>query len=306
MTATLPRIGEVVEAKADPGDLILWSVTTVLSILDRPALIPWAVNLTADRVVTKFDVIRRRLEEEGPESASEYVRGLRWQTDGLVKAADLGTIAHHLFDTYALTGTRPPVTVDLHPERGKTLDPRDVRDLTLMLDQFDAFLQQFQPEYDATEVVVYTPEYGIAGQTDALMRIQGERLIVDYKTSRDSWTKADKPKGPYPEVGLQLAAYRHATHAAVWRARRYESMRRRYYLLSQAERDAAVAVPEVDGGVAIFVAPERFGVYPVQCGPDMYESFLYCLEVARWSFNESSRVVGNPMIPPTAWEPATT
>lgn len=299
----LPRHGEVLEnVKAEVGDEIMHSVTRVTSVLDKSdALIGWACGLQAERTITNLPRIYSRLKHEGEASAIEYVAGLRWQTDGLLSDSALGTLAHGLFDAFALSGTRPEVVPEMHPDHARDdtlLDPRDVHNLERMLDQFSRFLDEFQPEYLATEVVVYHPTYGFAGQSDGFLVIDGHAYIVDYKTSRKSWTKANKPRGPYPEVGLQLAAYRYCTHAAVWRARRYQSYSRRYYLLSKTEREMAVPVPEVEGGLAIYVTPERYGVYPVRCGPDMFDAFLFCLEMARWSFNVAKDVVGNPMNPP--------
>lgn len=303
MTSTLPTIGGTVEnARKETGDNVLWSVTTILSVLDRPALIPWAVNETAAKVVLKLDTINRRLADEGVESAVQYVKGLRWQTDGLLTAAQLGTLAHHLFDQQALHGTRLRVEPEMHPDHavnGKVLDPRDIRDLNRMVDQFERFCDEFQPQYESTEVVVFHDEYGYAGQVDAFLTIDGVRLICDYKTSRSSYLSDGKERAPYPEVALQLAAYRHARLAAVWRARRYESYKRRYYLLSEAEKAQAIPVPERDGGIAIHISPDRYAVHPVRCDDDIFsDAFLYVLECARWQFETSKGVIGNRMMPP--------
>lgn len=302
----LPRRGEVRDTSRQPDDLVLYSVTTCLGVLEKPALVPWAVNVTADRVVERFRLLQRRLEEEGPESAVKYVRDLRWDNGGNLSDAALGTLAHKLFDTYALDGRRPAVTADLHPDfasKGKLLTDEDVRAVSRMLDQFDRFLQTFQPDYLGCETVVYHSTYGYGGQADAWLSIDGVRLIADYKTSRTSYTAAGKEKAPYPEAGLQLAAYRYAEAAAIWRARRYSASgngnrSRRYYLLNEDERAAAVPVPEVDGGVVIHVSPDRFGVYPARCGEREHAAFLYTLECARWLFNEAGNVIGDEMAAP--------
>jgi hypothetical protein len=298
----LPRRGEVAEAsKREPDDEVMWSVTTLIGILDKPALVPWAVGVTAERVVRKLAIIQQRINSEGDASAVDYIKGLRWQTDGLLADNQLGTVAHGLFDEYALSGTRPDVTPDLHPDhaaKGSTLVAEDMRSLHGMLHQFELFLEQYQPAYDACEAIVYSPTYTYAGQADAFVHIDRMALILDYKTSRKTYDGRGKIRTPYPEVGLQLAAYRYAEMAAVWRARRYENRSRRYYLLSSAEKALAVRVPPVDGGVAVRITPDHFGVYPVRCGERQHDAFLYCLEVARWQFNESAHVVGNPMVPP--------
>jgi hypothetical protein len=299
----LPRRGQVKEQSArQPDDLILHSVTACLDVLDKSrALMQWAVNVTAERAIDRLHLIRRRLEEEGRESAIDYVKGLRWDQGGNLSDSALGTLAHSLFDTYALDGRRPQVVRDMHPEhagKGKLLSDEDVLALTLMLDQFDRFLQRFQPDYLACETVVGHETYAYAGQCDTFLTIEGVPLIGDYKTSRTSWTAAGREKKPYPEAGLQLAAYRHAEFAAVWRARRYENRSRRFYLLNADERAAAVPVPEVDGGVVIHVTPHRYGVFPARCGDREFGAFLYTLECARWLNGEASHVIGDEMVPP--------
>ena len=299
----LPRHGEVLDdVRAEPNDEIMWSVTTILKVLDKSdVLINWACGVQAERTIANLKRIYGRLKNEGEASAVEYVAGLRWQTDGLLSDSALGTLAHGLFDTFALSGSRPDVVAEMHPSHARDdtlLDERDVVSLERMLDQFSRFLDEFQPDYLATECVVYSPTYRYAGQADAFAAFDHVPYIVDYKTSRKSWTKANKERGPYPEAGLQLAAYRYAECAAIWRARRYQSYSRRYYLLSDTERDMAVPVPEVEGGVAVYVTPERYGVYPMRCGPDMFEAFLFVLEAARWQFNVAKHVVGNPLDAP--------
>lgn len=308
---SLPARGEVVDAKREDADEVMWSVTTIIGVLDKPALIPWAVNVTAEKVVQKVDTVLTRLQGEGAESAIDYIKGLRWHTDGQLSDSQLGTVAHGLFDSYALSGHRPEITPELHPDHAtkrSLLKHPDLVALHGMVGQFERFLEEYQPTYDACEVVVYHPHeladgsagFGYAGQADAFLRINGVPLIADYKTSRKTYDGRGRVRAPYPEVGLQLAAYRHAPYAAVWRARRYEASRRRYYLLSPQEKAAAVPVPEVEGGVAIRITPDHYGVYPVRCGPEQWDTFLFCLELARWSFNRASLVVGNPMTPPTA------
>jgi hypothetical protein len=299
-TLELPRIGEVVECKAEPGDRTLYSVTTIISVLDKPALIPWAVNETAERTVANLATVQQRLDE-GVDEAVAYVAGLRWKTDGRLRDTELGTLAHQFFDQWAITGQRPEVVPELHPQHAQTgavLHADDLFALRSMLDQFDRhWLQAFCPSYEATEVVVYHPDYEYAGQADGFVTVDGKRLILDYKTSRKTWTRAGKKRGPYPEVGLQLAAYRHATHAAVWRARRYTNRSRRYYLLNDAEREMALPVPEVDDGLALYVTPHSCDAYPVRCDREMHEAFLFCQEMARWQFNVANHVVGNPLVP---------
>lgn len=305
---SLPRVGTVIDTRKEPTDQVMWSVTTILKVLNKEALLQWAVNVTAERVIANLDVLNARLANEGPESAISYVKGLRWQTDGRLTDTELGTLAHGLFEAYALLGVRPEIAPELHPmyaAEGVVLHPGDLADLAGMVDQFDRWLQGYQPDYLATEVVVYHPKYGYAGQADGFVNIAGNDLIVDYKTSRKTYDGRGKVREPYAENALQLSAYRHATHAAVFRARRYTNRSRRYYLLSDAEKAAAVPVPEVVAGLVVKITPDHLGVYPLRCDKRQHDAFLFCQEVARWLYNEAPHVVGNLMDVPHPSGPLT-
>ena len=259
-----------------------WSVTTIIGCLDKPALLYWAAEQTAIAAINSARTLEARVEEEGADTVVKWLRDARFRRDRTQRtAAELGTEVHAACETYALTGQRPEVDAEVQP----------------FLDQFDRWAQEFQPEYQAAEVTVYHPGYGYAGTCDAFLTVGGVRCIVDYKSSRKSFDNRGNPTTPYPEVALQLAAYRHAELAAVWQPRRMEQYRRRYYLLGQAEREMAVPVPEVDTGLVIHITPDHCDAYPVECGPDIFEAFLFVQEAARWQFQTSKSVIGRPLEP---------
>lgn len=259
-----------------------WSVTTIIGCLDKPALLYWAAEQTAVAAVNSARTLEARVEEEGVDTVVKWLRDARFRRDRTQRtAAELGTEVHAACEAYALTGQRPDVDAEVQP----------------FLDQFDRWAQEFQPVYQAAEVTVYSPSYGYAGTCDAFLTVGGVRCIVDYKSSRKSFDNRGNPTTPYPEVALQLAAYRHAEMAAVWRPRRMEQYRRRYYLLGAAEREMAVPVPEVDTGLVIHITPDHCDAYPVECGPDIFEAFLFIQEAARWQFQTSKTVIGRPLEP---------
>lgn len=59
----------------------------------------------------------------------------------------------------------------------------------------------------------------------------------------------------------------------------------------------AVPVPEVDTGLVIHITPDHCDAYPVECGPDIFEAFLFVQEAARWQFQTSKTVIGRPLEP---------
>lgn len=261
--------------KPDADDIQLWSVTTIIGALDKPALVYWAADKTAQAAVNDRDVWQAMAERD-PADAIDWLKKARFRTaPGERTATELGTAVHVACEEYAITGTRPDVDPDVEP----------------FLEQFEKWCQRVQPEYQAAEVTVYSPTYGYAGTADAFLTVDGVRTIVDYKTSRETLDKRGNKRTPYPEqVALQLAAYAHAEFAAAWRPRRFEKFRRRYYLLSEAERAAAVPIPEVDAGLAIQITPDSCDAYIVEVGAEVHNAFLFVLEAFRW-LSETSKTV---------------
>lgn len=287
--------------KANEDDLTLWSVTTIIGALDKPALLYWAAEQTADAAIDNLATWQAMLADRGREEAVKWLRDARFRRPKTkLGAAPLGTVTHKVCETYALTGSRPSreFVADLvEYEGGRQVDVHSETKLVLrLLDQFDGWLHRFQPSYQATEVCVYSPTYGYAGQTDGFLTVDGVRCIIDYKTSREPRDSRGNLKTPYPEqVGLQLAAYRHAEYAAVWRPRRTEKFRRRYYLLGPAEREMAVPVPEVDTGLVIQITPESCEAYPIRCDEPVHTAFLYTVEAFRWMQETSKTVMGTAL-----------
>lgn len=283
-----------------PGDLECWSVTTIIDVLEKGGLVYWSAEETAWAAIRNERTWRAMLEDEGEETAVEWLSNARFRRGkDRLSDSDFGTGIHDLLEQWALDGTRPTPT-----------EQRFMGDLPAAracLDQFDRWLDDFQPRFLATEMTVFTPEYGIAGTSDGIMDvdlarydIDGREFFFDYKSSKKSFRKKGQPTTLYPDIGLQIAAYRHATYAAVWNARRYQldknrNSSRRYYLLNPDEQAMAVPVPATDGGLGIKITPEHCTVYPIRCDQVIYNYFLNCLELARFAYGDSRTVIGPPL-----------
>lgn len=309
MTTTLALGQEPIEqAKQKTDDLVLWSVTTIIGVLDKPALMYWASEMTARAAIASARSLSARLQEEGEETVVKWLRDARFRKPAdRLSATDLGTCFHGAAESYALTATRPDA--DWLENRVRqaggpkfTAVTEEAAVLSKMLDQFDGWLSRFTPSYQATEVCVMSPTYGVAGTADGFLTIDGTRFIFDIKTSRETLDSQGNQRSPYPEVALQLAGYRFAELAAVWRPRRTEKWRRRYYLISADERAMGVPVPEVDTGLCLHVTPGSCEGYPIRCDEEVYRSFLFVLEAARWQLEMSKSVIGFPLEGPTKWE----
>lgn len=275
------EVGSLVDVKTpDADDLRFWSVTTIIGTLAKEGLIYWSAEEAVKAAVRVAKSLPARIEEEGEEAVIKWLRDARFrQPKGQRSAAELGSAVHAACEEYALTGVRPEVDDEVLP----------------FLEQFDGWCERWQPEYFMAEASVYNLTYGIAGTLDAGLTIQGVPLVTDYKSTRKDVDGSGRPTGPYPEVGLQLAAYRHMELVATFAARRYERFRRRYYLLSEAEQALSAPMPKFDGGLCIHITPKRCVAYPVRCDEEVFESFLYVLEGARWALETSKSVIGAPL-----------
>lgn len=159
------------------------SVTSALKVLDKPALIGWAERMGVEGAL--------RLERAGAlrdisvEDALGVVRREGEGADAKRDAgADRGQAIHDVLQQYVEHGTLPTVG-DFHPQ---------VRGYVQGLCKW---LLQAKPEPIMWEAVVGSVTHGYAGRFDLLATIDGQRTLVDLKTS----------KGIFTEHHLQVAAY---------------------------------------------------------------------------------------------------
>jgi hypothetical protein len=301
MTSAVQPLEDIDVDAAGPDDTQFWSVTTILKVLASRALEYWAIKRCAEDAIEYQGVWQPMLEQMGREEAIKWMCKARDRRPKYQLGADqLGTVVHKLCEMYALTGVRPDrqTIEDLIVANAKDsvrLDA-EIAIVTAMIDQFDNWLQRFTPVYTAAEMAVYSRKYGYAGSLDAIFTIDNVRLLIDYKTRREPLTARGGPQLPYKETALQLAAYRHADACAVWRARRTEIFRRRYYLLSTTENGLAVPVPEVDGAGCLIITTQSCELYPVKADRSVFEFFLHTQECFRWEEDEGRRVIGDALV----------
>lgn len=155
---------------------LLPSVTTILRVLDKPALTYWLIEQAVLTAVTA-----PRLPDEALDAFIERVLHTERQQDAeSQKARDLGTDVHAAIEQAV---------------SGKSWD--------ISLGAFVApVLEALKPfgEMIATEKIVVGNGY--AGKTDYLARGGGFTTMVDFKTG-----KKLPPKESYPEHRIQLGGY---------------------------------------------------------------------------------------------------
>jgi hypothetical protein len=225
-------------------------VTSIVGMLPKDFLTFWAAKESAEAAVNNWDIVNKLCQRD-PQGAIDYLKGAHRRTSKA--ASDLGSAAHDIFERLA---------------RGEAVSDRAIHmDVKPHVRHFREFLNAVQPEFLHLEETVWSDAHQYAGSFDAIARVDGEVVVLDWKTS----------KAVYDSVALQLSAYRYADRIIL------------------AENGESVDVPEMVGGAVLHVRPEGWSFVPVECGPDVYAVFLALREVFDWEQNGKKSVVGRPI-----------
>lgn len=268
--------------------LRLWSATTLISTAlgtSKP-LVEWNVGTACETAYDKINTLKAFHEDGDRDGAIKWLKDSRWTRTK--EAAARGTDVHNAAEKLALGEA-----IEVEPH----IEP--------YVNQYRRFLEDFQPEFLMAEAPVYNLTAGFAGTLDAVAVIQGQRVVVDLKTTPhgpNATTDSGRPKSrpPYAEVALQLTLYRNAELVGLL-AERHEVNYRRYYVLNPDAHTEPM--PETDGGVCVVVSPEDYLVVPVDTSERIWKACRHMIEVARFQA-ETSRTVFGPPASPTKEEVA--
>lgn len=251
------------------------SVTTIIGLgVPKPALYHWAAFEAAQCAVDSIpDLVKARGESARMEMRQWIQHAAERKRDS---AADLGSIVHGFLEAQILGQPTPTYTDEQRP----------------FIDAFDRFLADWQPEYEATELTVASVEHGYAGTLDAKLRLPrlpdeliaaghtaGELVEVDYKTG----------KAVYPEVGMQLAAYRRAD-------------------VGWTKDGTQIVPPATSGALVLHLRPEHmpggeprgYAIRPVRTDDAVFAKFLAAKQIAEAVRKDGlfDTILGEPLAAP--------
>jgi hypothetical protein len=256
------------------GTQLYWSVTTIISAgVPKPALAPWQGRETA-----RYAVYEREawlpLAERDPEAAVALLKGAPFRQAR--RAALRGSQVHAA------------------AERLNLGQPPDVADEVLpYVEQYARFLAEHRPRLLMAEAPVFSREWAYAGTLDAIVELDGLPYVLDIKTTDK--TDDEKLRPPYPEVALQLVAYRRADLVSLTPAVKREHQGRRYYVLT--DESQAEPMPATAGALALAISPVDYRLVPARTDDEVWECWLHVREVARWTLDVSRHVLGPPVSP---------
>lgn len=244
-------------------------VTSITGLTPKPWLAPWQAKLTAEFAVENIgSIVQMTLDaqkaanvEKANQAVIDHVKGAprRYTT----AAADTGSEVHSLCEAIA-KGEDPG---RIHP------------DLQGYIDGFNRFLDEYQPEFLWAEQTVFSEEHGYAGTADALMKIDGQLILGDYKAGRQV----------YPEASLQCALYSHAQFSL-------DLIDPEPSLTTISEPTIRrVPLPKIEGAMVIHLRPDSTKVVPLDIGEEVFETALALKHVHAWEASISKRVLGTPI-----------
>jgi hypothetical protein len=244
----------------EPGGPTVPGVTTVLNILDKPALMWSASQIAAEtalkehrrkativrrhrKTLTALGKVQRELGYNGSDDEVyvHYCRGeFRRQWDAKMER---GTRVHAVAEAW----TKAPG------------EPVEVRIMDSgFVDALEAFHRDCRPTFLHAELVVLNDIYAYGGRFDAIVEMGGETMLIDYKTG-----------GHYEQsLAMQQVAYMHgnlATYDDAGALGEYKSL------------------PKIDGARGIYLHED--GTYEVvdpfkNISQELaWEGFLACLKL---------------------------
>ena len=157
-------------------------VTTALNVISKPALVPWAIRETTNKMRAVMEAsVNTTIDpvwiEEALQAAKEYPDEAR------DAAAAKGTAIHEAIYNWETMGERPSDPVE-----------------NQAVQAYDAWRMTVAMEVVASELTVWSPSDQYAGTIDQVCRnAAGHCSLIDFKTG-----------GAYPEAALQVAAYANA------------------------------------------------------------------------------------------------
>ena len=158
------------------------SVTGILSIINKPALVNWAAGCAADSIAESLTpgVSYDELEIN---AIIEAGRKAHWQKK--VDAGNIGTFLHKWIESY-IKGENPgtPVNPGLQESVAKFL----------------GWVEKHKVKFLLSEQMIYSKKFKYAGTLDFVCTIDDKLYLGDTKTS----------SGIYPEMLVQTSAYRYA------------------------------------------------------------------------------------------------
>ena len=156
------------------------SVTKILSVIDKPALLNWGVKTAIDycREEIKPGIM---MDEIQLHTVFEDAKKAHWKKK--TDAGDLGTMIHKWIEGY-IKGEDPKMPFH--------------EGFRNAVEQFLKWKEEYDVKFLLSEQIIFSKAHKYTGTLDFIAKVKGKLVLGDIKTS----------SGIYDSYWLQLAAYR--------------------------------------------------------------------------------------------------
>lgn len=242
------------------------SVTTLLNrSLAKNGLVYWSAERVANAAMAELGYLLKASRDE-----AEAEKAVKWLASAAERekqaAADRGSAIHNWIEAYVV-GTPIPEQLEPDPE------------VAACVKQFLRFVDEWDVEFTASEVVVANDTYGYGGTLDNLFKSRKIARKLRVSPSLNIAMDTKSGKNIYSDAALQLTAYRRADWA-------------------QTRSGLRVPMPKIaTRGIVLHLRPEGYEAVPVDLGPRTFRSFLRLLAHDRgWSTDHSKHVFGDALV----------
>lgn len=159
--------------------------TGVLGVINKPALIGWAVNMAVayfQKIIKagiSYDEIQLKAMSDGMKSCHRIKRD---------EAGDIGKLVHNWIEDY-IKGNKPKMLVN---EKAKKC-----------IEKFLEWEKKSKIEFIHSEKIVYSKKYKYAGTLDFIGKKGGKIVLGDFKTSSGIWNEMWFQTSGYQQAYLE-------------------------------------------------------------------------------------------------------
>lgn len=171
-------------------------VTTILGVINKPALVGWAANMAVDYIKENCEYIGNTFEDRDGDyylvSPTELQEARKAHTRKKDARAVEGSDVHAEIETYI----KACIEEDGH---AVTLLDHEMAQPADSFARFVRWAVDNKVQFLESEKVMYHPEWFVGGTADFVCLIDGKKYVGDIKTQKKIWDRV-----PF----FQMAAYR--------------------------------------------------------------------------------------------------
>lgn len=232
----------------ESNGVVVPSTTSITKVIDKPALLDWAVRVTQEYIRELWQP-QRAYTTKVRDAIIDGAKNARF--DISQEALDIGNMVHEWMEAYGNAYLANSDHMPVIPDNEQA---------AAACNAFLDWTRAHDVRFLQTELKVYSREHNYSGTTDLLLVFDGKLAILDYKTS----------KRIYPEYLLQVSAY----------VRAWEEEQQYLY-----EKGVLTEPPKKIEEIVVLRVPKDGADFEIATSVNIdeaFEIFLSCRQIYDW------------------------